>query len=149
MRTGAVSTAGVIRHNENDIIMRTGAASTTGARSARRANDVIMTIASLKRYGDWRNMATGCNALVLIATTAAAAAAATSYPAIIRINLPYLSWQPQSKTGGFCCSKVLLPGAHMPLLMTTGTFGSGTRHSMTLPTLSVYREPNANVHQNS
>jgi len=45
--------------------MRTGAAS---AVDARRANDVIMindnSLAGLWRYGDWRHVATGCNALV-------------------------------------------------------------------------------------
>jgi len=49
------------RHNEDDIIMRMGAASDVGAR---RANDVIMTTAGLWRYGNWRHVATGFNALV-------------------------------------------------------------------------------------
>jgi len=49
------------RHNENDVIMRTGAARAGGARGV---NDVIMIIAGLWRYGDWRRVATGCNALV-------------------------------------------------------------------------------------
>ena len=30
------------------------------------ANDVTVTIAGLWRYGDWRHVATGCTALVLI-----------------------------------------------------------------------------------
>jgi len=29
------------------------------------ANDVVMRIAGLWRYGDWRHVATGCNALVI------------------------------------------------------------------------------------
>jgi len=43
MRTGATSAVGEIRHNEYD---------------------VMMIIAGLWRYGDWRHVATGCNALV-------------------------------------------------------------------------------------
>ena len=39
------------RHNENDVIMRTGAASAVGAR--RPENDVTMIVAALWRYGDW------------------------------------------------------------------------------------------------
>jgi len=54
------------RHNENDVIMRTGTASTASAVDARRHNEhyVTMTIAGLWRYGDWRHVATGCIALV-------------------------------------------------------------------------------------
>jgi len=51
------------RHNENDVIRRTEAASAVGVRR-HNGNDVIMTIAGLWRYGDWRHVATGCNALV-------------------------------------------------------------------------------------
>ena len=41
--------------NENDVIMRTGAASAASAIGARRhsENDVTMTIAGLWRHGDW------------------------------------------------------------------------------------------------
>ena len=55
------------RYNENDVIMRTEAASAASAVGARRQNedDVTMTIAGLWRYGDWRHVATGCTALVL------------------------------------------------------------------------------------
>jgi len=53
---------GVASSVANDVIMRTGAASGVGAT---HANDVIMIIAGLWRYGDWRHVATGCNALVL------------------------------------------------------------------------------------
>jgi len=55
-----------LRHNENDVIMRTGAASAASAVGARRhnENDVTMTIAGLWRYGDWRHVATGCTTLV-------------------------------------------------------------------------------------
>ena len=51
------------RHNENDVIMGTGAASATNARR-HNENDITMTIAGLWRYGDWRHVATGCTALV-------------------------------------------------------------------------------------
>jgi len=53
------------RYNENDVIMRTGAASAASAVGARRhnENDVTMIIAG-RRYGDWRHVATGCIALV-------------------------------------------------------------------------------------
>ena len=44
--------------------MRTGAASSVGARR-HNENDVTMTIAGLWRSGDWRHVATGCAALVL------------------------------------------------------------------------------------
>jgi len=47
----------------NDVITRTGAASTVGARR-HNENDVTMTIAGLWRYGDWRHVATGCTALI-------------------------------------------------------------------------------------
>jgi len=47
----------------NDVIMRTEAASAVGVRR-HDGNDVIMIIAGLWRYGDWRHVATGCNALV-------------------------------------------------------------------------------------
>jgi len=53
------------RHNENDVIMRTGAASAVGARR-HHDNDVTMAIAGLWRYGDWRHVATGCTALWFI-----------------------------------------------------------------------------------
>jgi len=43
--------------------MRTGAANAVGAKR-HNENDVIMTIAGLWRYGDWRHVATGCTALV-------------------------------------------------------------------------------------
>ena len=46
--------------------MRTGAASAVGARR-HDENDVTMTIAGLWRYGDWRHVATGCTALVMVA----------------------------------------------------------------------------------
>jgi len=61
----AVRAAGARRHNENDVIMRTGAASTASAVGGRchNENDVTMTIAGLWRYGDWRYLATGCTAL--------------------------------------------------------------------------------------
>jgi len=59
------------RHNENDVIMRTGAASAIGIRR-HNENDITMTIAGLWRYGDWRHVATGCNTLVLMTTTAGA-----------------------------------------------------------------------------
>jgi len=68
MRMGAVCTAGARCYNENDVIMRTGAASATSAVDARRhnENDITMTIAGLWRYGDWRHVATGCAALVYL-----------------------------------------------------------------------------------
>ena len=56
-----MSAAGARSHNENDVIMRTGAAGAIGARR-RNENAVTMTIAGL--YGDWRHVATGCTALV-------------------------------------------------------------------------------------
>jgi len=58
------------RHNENDVITRTGAASAASAVGMRRhnENDVTMTIAGLWRYGDWRHVATGCNCLVVLIT---------------------------------------------------------------------------------
>jgi len=43
--------------------MITGAASGVGARRENE-NDVIMIIAGLWRYDDWRHVATGCSALV-------------------------------------------------------------------------------------
>jgi len=61
MRTGAASAVGARSHNENNVIMTTGAAS---AASAIGENDVTMTIAGLWRYGDWRHVVTGCTALV-------------------------------------------------------------------------------------
>ena len=56
------------RHDEYDVIMRTGAASAASAVEAIRhnENDVTMTIAGLWRYGDWRHVATGCTAAVEI-----------------------------------------------------------------------------------
>ena len=51
------------RHNENDVIMRTRAASAVGARR-HNENDVTMTVGGLWRCGDWRHVATGCTALV-------------------------------------------------------------------------------------
>jgi len=56
MRTGAASTVGTRCHIENDVIMRTGAASATNAVGARRHNendDITMTINGLWTYGDW------------------------------------------------------------------------------------------------
>jgi len=50
-------------HNENDVIMRTGAASAVSARR-HNENNVTMTTAGLWRYGDWRHVATGCTAAV-------------------------------------------------------------------------------------
>jgi len=49
MRTGAASAVGARRHNENDVIMGTGAESAASAVGARRhnENDVTMTIAGL------------------------------------------------------------------------------------------------------
>ena len=68
MRTGAASAIGARRHNENDVIITTGAAGAASAVGARHHNDndVTMTIAGLWRYGDWRHVATGCTALVNI-----------------------------------------------------------------------------------
>ena len=68
MRTGAASAVGARRHNENDVIRRTGAANAASAVGAKRhnENDVAMTIAGLWRYGDWRHVATGCTAVVFI-----------------------------------------------------------------------------------
>jgi len=62
------------RHSENDVVMRTGAASAVGVRfravvRARRhiENDVTMTIAGLYGdVGDWQHVATDCTALVVI-----------------------------------------------------------------------------------
>jgi len=45
--------------------MRTGAASAVGARH-HNENGVTMTVAGLWRYGDWRHVATGCTALVIM-----------------------------------------------------------------------------------
>ena len=56
--------SGEWRHNENDVIMRTGA-SAVGVRR-HHENDVTMTIAGLWRYGDWRHVATGCTAVWVI-----------------------------------------------------------------------------------
>jgi len=50
------------RHNDNDVIMRTGAAQAIGARR-HNENDITITIAGLWRYGDWWHMTTGCTAL--------------------------------------------------------------------------------------
>jgi len=56
-------TLGVASSVANDVIIRTGAAS--AEREWRHnENDVIMIIAGLWRYGDWRHVATGCKALV-------------------------------------------------------------------------------------
>jgi len=68
MRTGTASAVGVRRHNQNDVIMRMGTASAASAVGARRHNEigVAMTIVGLWRYGDWRQVATGCTALVNI-----------------------------------------------------------------------------------
>jgi len=52
---------GVASSGANDVIMSTGAASTVGARH-HIENDVVMIIAGLWRYGDWRHVATGCGA---------------------------------------------------------------------------------------
>ena len=55
------------RHNENDAILRTGAASAASAVGARghNENDVTMIIVG-RRYGEWRHVATGCTTLVII-----------------------------------------------------------------------------------
>jgi len=68
MRTGTASAVGARRHNESDVIMGMRAVSAASAVGARRhnENDVTMTIAGLRRYGDWRHVATGCTALVKI-----------------------------------------------------------------------------------
>ena len=50
-------TLGVASSVANGVIMRTGAASAV-------ENDIIMIIPGIWRYGDWRHVATGCNALV-------------------------------------------------------------------------------------
>ena len=65
---GVASSVANDGHNENDAITRTGAASAANAVGARRhnENDVTMTIAGLRRYGDWRHVATGCTAQVLV-----------------------------------------------------------------------------------
>jgi len=47
----------------NNVIMRTRAASAIGVRRHNEI-DVIMIIAGLWIYGDWRHVATGCSALV-------------------------------------------------------------------------------------
>jgi len=47
----------VTTHNENHVIMR------TGAPRRHNENDVTMAIAGLWRYGDWRHVATGFTAL--------------------------------------------------------------------------------------
>jgi len=60
-------TLGVASSVANDVIMRTGAASAVGARR-HNENDVIMIINALWRYGDWRHVATGFNALVTLRT---------------------------------------------------------------------------------
>jgi len=57
-------------HNENDVIMRTRAVSAKRGEGkmckwSHNENDVIMIIADWWRYGDWRYVATGCNALVV------------------------------------------------------------------------------------
>ena len=43
----------------------------TGLQAPRRhnENDVTITIAGLWRYGDWRHVATGCTAIVIIAAS--------------------------------------------------------------------------------
>jgi len=56
------------RHNEN------GAASAVGARCGNES-DVLMIIAGLWRYGDWRHVVTGCNALVFLRSTVYSATA--------------------------------------------------------------------------
>jgi len=48
--------------------MGTGAASAIAERR-HNENDVTMTIAGLWRYGDWRHVATGSTALVLVKLT--------------------------------------------------------------------------------
>jgi len=50
-------TLGVASSVANGVIMRTGAASAV-------ENDIMMIIPGIWRYGDWRHVATGCNALV-------------------------------------------------------------------------------------
>ena len=52
------------RHDQSDVIMRTGAASATGARR-HNENDVTMTKAGLRRYGDWQHVATGCSSDII------------------------------------------------------------------------------------
>ena len=66
--SGQLSSEG--HHNDNDVIMRTGAASAASAVGMRRhnENDVTMTIAGLWRYGDWRHVTTGCNCPVVLIT---------------------------------------------------------------------------------
>ena len=56
------------RHNEN------GAASAVGARCDNES-DVLMIIAGLWKYGDWRHVVTGCNALVFLRSTVYSATA--------------------------------------------------------------------------
>ena len=56
------------RHNENDVIMRTGAASAVCETHEWRhnENDIIMTIAGLWRRGDWWHVAMDCITLVIL-----------------------------------------------------------------------------------
>ena len=61
------------RHNENDVIMRTGAARDDETRKWRHNENNVMMIISGRcqlssswRYGDWRHVATDCNALAFI-----------------------------------------------------------------------------------
>ena len=66
-------TLGVASSVANDVIMRTAGLG-AGCQRRRREpherrhneNDVTMTIAGLWRYGDWRHVATGCNAQVVV-----------------------------------------------------------------------------------
>jgi len=61
---------GVASSVANDVIMGIGAASAASVVGGRRhENDVTMTTAGLWRYGDWRHVATGCTALVIIIKT--------------------------------------------------------------------------------
>jgi len=66
-------TLGVDSSVVNDVIMRI--AGLVSGCERRNENNVIMTIAGLvadgtgRRYGDWRHVATGCNALVCIILT--------------------------------------------------------------------------------
>jgi len=59
--------------------------------------------------------------VIMLTTTTATTILWSSYKATC------ISWHPQLRTGGFCCSKVLLPSAHMPLLTATYAFRLGRR----------------------
>jgi len=58
---------GVASSVANDVIMRMGAATVQGygaTNESHNENDVTVTIASLRRYGSWRHVATGCTAVI-------------------------------------------------------------------------------------